>query len=199
MTDKRDALLRGVIQCVAREGVGAASTRSIAEHAGISDSHIYRFFKDRDELINAAYIETSGKVFSDVRKCIRSLQDDDQGLDFEARFRLVFHTAWRDLLDDPDVCRFLVYYYHSPNFMRYAYKTNSHQIERIVVSTAESFGSLQEAQACVNILFTQIYDFAMQVANGIREDTGQTEEEFFQILFRMRAVQQHIEKHEQQQ
>jgi len=196
MDDKRAALIRGAILCVAREGVGAASTRDIAELAGISDSHIYRFFKDRDELINTAYIETSGRLVGEINRRILSLQENNFGMDFESCFRVVFHAAWRNLLDDPEICRFLVYYYHSPNFMRSAYSEHCIQMGRLAASTMEILGGLQEANSCIFIMFTQLYDFAMQVANGIREDTGQTEEDFFQIMFQMRAVQQHIARRE---
>jgi AcrR family transcriptional regulator len=44
-------ILNGAAATINEDGVGAATTRAIADRAGVSYSSLYRFFADRDEIL----------------------------------------------------------------------------------------------------------------------------------------------------
>ena len=54
--DKRAELLRAAIERIAVEGV-AASTASIAKSAGVAEGSLFRYFADKDALLNDVYLE----------------------------------------------------------------------------------------------------------------------------------------------
>jgi AcrR family transcriptional regulator len=54
--DKRAAILRAATQTIAKEGVGA-STASIAKAASVAEGSLFRYFSDKDKLLNELYRE----------------------------------------------------------------------------------------------------------------------------------------------
>ncbi len=54
--DKRADILRAAIERIAEEGPGA-STASIAKAAGVAEGSLFRYFADKDTLLNAVYRE----------------------------------------------------------------------------------------------------------------------------------------------
>jgi AcrR family transcriptional regulator len=54
--DKRSAILQAATASIAAEGM-SASTANIAKAAGVSEGSLFRYFKDKDELVNELYRE----------------------------------------------------------------------------------------------------------------------------------------------
>ena len=54
--DKRTAILRAAIEIIAAEGVGA-STAKIAKAAAVAEGSLFRYFPDKDALLNELYLE----------------------------------------------------------------------------------------------------------------------------------------------
>jgi AcrR family transcriptional regulator len=54
--DKRAAILRAATQTIAEHGIGA-STASIAKTAGVAEGSLFRYFPDKDTLLNELYRE----------------------------------------------------------------------------------------------------------------------------------------------
>ncbi len=62
--DKREAILRATLELVAEHGFHGAPCAMIAEHAGVAAGTIYRYFENKDVLINELYGELEKKVYS---------------------------------------------------------------------------------------------------------------------------------------
>jgi AcrR family transcriptional regulator len=54
--DKRADILAAAIERIAEEGVGA-STASIADAARVAEGSLFRYFQDKDHLLNEVYVE----------------------------------------------------------------------------------------------------------------------------------------------
>lgn len=65
--DKRSAILQAATVTIAADGLGA-STASIAKAAGIGEGSLFRYFSDKDELLNELYRELK----SDMRQAMTS-------------------------------------------------------------------------------------------------------------------------------
>jgi len=63
--DKRAAILDAATETIAREGIGA-STASIAKAAGVAEGSLFRYFPDKDTLLNELYCE----IKSDMRSAM---------------------------------------------------------------------------------------------------------------------------------
>ena len=73
----RDALLAAVEALVAAEGAEAVTTTRLASATGVSVGTIYRYFRDRDALLLAAYDATVTRI---ARTCGAALEEIDPGL-----------------------------------------------------------------------------------------------------------------------
>ena len=56
---ERERLLDAAAACVARDGVVATGVAAVASEAGVSRPTVYRYFRDRDELLNATFARAS--------------------------------------------------------------------------------------------------------------------------------------------
>lgn len=62
----RERILIAAIDVMRSKGVAAATTRTIAAEAGISEALIYRYFKNKLEVLRAAVREEVGSAFTEV-------------------------------------------------------------------------------------------------------------------------------------
>ena len=58
----RPKIERAALQLFISEGVDAATTREIADHAGVSEGALYRHYKGKDELALALFMETHNRL-----------------------------------------------------------------------------------------------------------------------------------------
>jgi AcrR family transcriptional regulator len=60
--EKREKILEAALTAYARYGIHAATTRQIADIAGIGKSTIFEYFKTSDELMDAAFVHYIGQA-----------------------------------------------------------------------------------------------------------------------------------------
>ena len=181
--DKRTALLQSTVRAVAKHGMKDVSTRSISGDAGINDAYIYRFFKDKEDMLMQAYFLEHDRFLRQIGKTVEALYTGSITLPFREQCLLVFHSAWRYLIDTPNVCRFFVYYYHSPNFEKYAREGHRKQVDLIAEHIDCLFDSLEDTEDCLYALFSLLYTFALQVVNGETLDDEDTWERVSRMLY----------------
>lgn len=58
----RPKIERAALKLFVSEGVDAATTREIADHAGVSEGALYRHYKGKDELALALFMETHDRL-----------------------------------------------------------------------------------------------------------------------------------------
>jgi len=63
---RKEQLLKAVKTAAAQFGLDGATTRIISEIAGVNDAYIYRYFKDREELLAQAYKMESNELIKKV-------------------------------------------------------------------------------------------------------------------------------------
>lgn len=61
---KREAILQATLELMAENGFHDAPCSMIAERAGVAAGTIYRYFENKDVLINELYLELEGKLNS---------------------------------------------------------------------------------------------------------------------------------------
>lgn len=181
--DKRLALLQSTVRAVAKYGMKDVSTRSISGDAGVNDAYIYRYFNDKEDLLMQAYLLENDKFMRHVMRRIDLVQKQAVFQEQTERFRLVFHTAWRYLIDTPDICRFFMYYYHSPNFEKYAQEEYRKQLDMLADKIAYLFHSEEDAEHCLYALFILLNSFSLQVVNGDLLDNEETEARVFRMTY----------------
>jgi AcrR family transcriptional regulator len=182
--DKRQALLQSTVRAVAKYGMKDVSIRSISADAGVNDAYIYRYFKDKEDLLVQAYLLENDRFMRHVMRCIELVQEQaalQEGI--RDRYCIIFHTAWRYLLDTPDVCRFFMYYYHSPNFEKYAQETYKEQLDLLAGKIIRLFDCAEDARHCLYALFVLLNSCSIQVLNGELPDNAETEDRVYRMTY----------------
>jgi len=74
-TDEK--ILDAALAILAREGYGGATTRKIAEEAGINEVTLFRKFKSKENLLKEAKMLSLKRSLESMEKTFRSIEGDD--------------------------------------------------------------------------------------------------------------------------
>ncbi|CAN7314485.1 TetR family transcriptional regulator [Caballeronia sp. LjRoot29] len=111
--ERKDQIIAAALELFRQKGFANVSTRDLADHAGLSRSHIYHYFGDWDELRREAFVhfaneqlEEAGARLSDkppvdallgfIRDCLPASKDDGWGL---------WLDAWDEAMHDAELAR----------------------------------------------------------------------------------------------
>jgi len=64
--DRREAVLRAAMELVGERGFHGAPVAAIAARAGVAPGTIYRYFRDKDDLIMQTYAAVEGQILAAV-------------------------------------------------------------------------------------------------------------------------------------
>lgn len=68
----RERLLEVAARCIARNGIPATGIAHVAQEAGVSRPTVYRYFKDREELIRSVLLQAGLRLANEVQEHIRA-------------------------------------------------------------------------------------------------------------------------------
>lgn len=71
--ERREQIVAAALELFRRNGFAAVSTRDLAEHAGLSRSHVYHYFSDWKALRRAAFERFSAEQVAEVRELLAGL------------------------------------------------------------------------------------------------------------------------------
>jgi TetR/AcrR family transcriptional regulator, repressor of fatR-cypB operon len=106
--DKREAIMNAALELFAERGFHGTSVAQIADRAHVGAGTIYRYFEDKEVLVNALYQRWKREVHSYVKS----------ELPMEAPPRQLFHELWSRMIafsrKHPLVIKFLEFHHHAP-------------------------------------------------------------------------------------
>jgi AcrR family transcriptional regulator len=74
----RERLLEVAALCVARDGIAGTGIAHVALEAGVSRPTVYRYFKDREELIRSVLLQAGLRMANEVQERIRVFPEPGQ-------------------------------------------------------------------------------------------------------------------------
>lgn len=107
-TDKREAIMQAAMELIAEQGFHGTPTSQIASKAGIGVGTIYRYFKDKDELIEAIHEEVH-EMFADTFAASYNPQKP-----VRENYLATFSALVRLFIAHPFEIKFMEQYYNSP-------------------------------------------------------------------------------------
>lgn len=108
MTDKRSDILKATLQLISEHGFHGAPMSKIAEAAGVGAGTIYRYFENKEDLINELFIGLKGEISEAM------LADFDPQAGTEAIFRQVWLNTFNYCVQHPQEMIFLEQFHNSP-------------------------------------------------------------------------------------
>ncbi len=106
--DKRDEVVRAALELIAELGFHGAPMAMIAERAGVGAGTIYRYFENKDVLINELYQEIEDKVQRFILDGYR------KEAPFRARFLHLGTAMLRYFIEYPLDFRYVEQFHNSP-------------------------------------------------------------------------------------
>lgn len=106
--EKRDEIIRAALELIAEHGFHGAPMAMIAERAGVGAGTIYRYFENKDVLINALYRELEEKMYP----LLVSGYDAEHTI--RGRFIHLGTTLLHYFIDSPLDFRYLEQFHNSP-------------------------------------------------------------------------------------
>jgi len=105
---KKIAILEAALDLIAANGFHGAPTSKIAKRAGVGIGSIYRYFKDKEELIHEVFWHEAEEMTQSILK----------GHDYDAPLREQYITLssklFYYLIENPKVFAFIEQYFNSP-------------------------------------------------------------------------------------
>jgi AcrR family transcriptional regulator len=109
-TAARERLLTVAARCVARNGIAATGIAHVALEAGVSRPTVYRYFKDREELIRSVLLQAGLRLANEVQQRIRTFPDPADKVVEATLFTLqaiqdnpVLRQVWQPAMFDANV------------------------------------------------------------------------------------------------
>ena len=108
MTDKRADILKATLKLISEHGFHGTPMSKIAEQAGVGAGTIYRYFENKEALINELFLEIKARISQAMLF----------GFSEEASTEETFRKIWRNTFDfciqNPQEMFFLEQYHNSP-------------------------------------------------------------------------------------
>ena len=116
--DKREAILNAAVEVFAEKGYYGTSVPLIVKKAQVGTGTIYRYFKDKEDLVNVLYRHWKTSM-------LKAITDD---LPVELPLRALFHEVWTRFVDfaltHPAAFTFVEAHHHAPYLDRASQEVN---------------------------------------------------------------------------
>ena len=106
--DKREEVVRAALELIAEHGFHGAPMAMIAERAGVGAGTIYRYFENKDVLINELYRDLEERIFPVI------MEGFSQNEPIRERFLHLGVALLRYFIDNPLDFRYLEQFHNSP-------------------------------------------------------------------------------------
>ena len=108
ISDKREEIMQATLAIIAEQGFHASPMDEIAEKAGVAAGTIYRYFENKDVLINEVHRKLEEKINATLREGYPA------GSPIRERFFFLITELLRYFIEHPLHFRYLEQYFNSP-------------------------------------------------------------------------------------
>ncbi len=108
MMDKRTAILDAALQLISKQGFHATPVSQIAEKAQVGAGTVYRYFENKDDLLNQLYLEIKGQIHEAMNEGIT------QEMPAESLFKRLWLNVFEFDVKHPQEFSFVEQYCDSP-------------------------------------------------------------------------------------
>jgi AcrR family transcriptional regulator len=128
-SEKREDVLNATLALIAEQGFHAAPMSQIAEKAQLGVGTIYRYFKSKEELINALYLEIRTRMAQAI------LRGQDTSCPVKEQFIQYLQNLIRYLIIHPAEIQFTQQYENSP----FITETTRNEVSKIASPISDLF------------------------------------------------------------
>lgn len=182
--NRKQNLINSAVKVVATIGLEDTTTKTICAQAKLNEAYLYRSFNNKDHLLLESYLQENEKLMKLIIDEVDAQNAHIQTRSLEQRSKGVILKAWDYLTQNPDVCKFLVYYYQSSQFTKLALPEHDKWANVLLDKiNLESYTNKEYARTILYVLFNTVFSMAKQVADGRLPKTKETAEMVFDCVY----------------
>lgn len=179
--DVRSTLIEQTIKVVADEGFDKTTTKAIVGDTGINEAYIYKYFKDKYDLLTATFSALDEELYSKAMHYVSVMNMPN--VDFESRCQLFFTAVWQFLLGNREKCITYVRYYNSPYFRKYSLDEHKRRYLPLVSKFSAAFRAEANTWMILHHILETMLGFAIKVFNGELENNEDTATHVFILVY----------------
>lgn len=122
--------MEATVRSVLENGLENTTARTIGSLSGVNEVYIYRYFKNKDDLIAKTFDYADEKFLEHILESFPVMKYDS--VDYDMRCRLLFTKCWDYIMANPDWLMFYVGYYYSKSFQIYSYDDHMKRYEVLI-------------------------------------------------------------------
>lgn len=109
------SLIKSAIHTISEVGIDHATTKLLAQNAGVNEVYIYRIFGGKDGLFKEAFMYIDKDFAESVHNFLPLVYNSH--LPMRQQFKGIFDEVWKYALLDKENCLFFIRYYYSRCYM----------------------------------------------------------------------------------
>lgn len=149
--DKKTAILNATLKLITERGFHDTPMSVVAEKAGVGAGTIYRYFKNKDALINELYSQLKENMGESMK------DNDEANQPIRERFFNFWNNLYSHFINNPEEFLFLEQYANSPYISKLTKEENEKHYQYIIDIFADAMeqGSIKEMP--IELATTLIY------------------------------------------
>ena len=181
---KRQNLINSSVKVAATIGLSNTTTKTICNEAHLNEVYLYRNFNNKEHLLLESYLQENEKLMRLIVDEVDEQNKYVQTKSLKERSNAVVLKAWDYLTENPNVCKFLVYYYQSEQFTKYALSEHNKWANLLLNKlNMESYNEKEYARTILYVIFNTVFSMAKQVADNRLPNTKETAEMVFKCVY----------------
>ena len=177
----RAQLIDGAIKAVSEFGLEGLTTRNIEAACGVTDSYIYRYYENKEDLLRKAFIREDNTLISVIDHYFPVMQEEK--LIYRDRCYALWKPCWDYLVARPDVCKFYVRFYYSTYFKQFVSEEHLKMCEVVIDKMKTAFPKQTNIEMILHHILETLLGYGMKVATGEVDNTPENADIVFNILF----------------
>ena len=151
MKDKRTAILQATLEMITELGFHGTAMSKLADRAGVGAGTIYRYFKNKEDLINI--------LFRELKKDMdeATFEGYSDSLPIKLQFKLVWKNVLLYYIQHPKIFKFIEQHYYSP-FIDEETKKERTQLHQPITAFFEQFKQTKLIKNLpIDVLYALVY------------------------------------------
>lgn len=177
----RQAFIDSTIHTIAQVGIDHATTKLLANNAGLNEVYIYRIFGGKEQLFKETFTYIDKEFASTMLKIVPNVYKRE--LDVRSRFRQIFSELWKHSLQDKERCSFFIRYYYSRCYTSSVSEERKEIYAKVLSKFSTAFAYNTDTWWYFNHILDVIFSSAVKVLREEIPDNAETEEKIFSLIY----------------
>lgn len=177
----REELISRAISVVANDGFDKTTTKAIVKGTDISESYIYRFFADKEDLFRQMFNALDNELVAKATQHITVMYVEE--MDFETKCWAFYSAIWKFLLSNREKCLAFVRYYYSPYYKKHSVADHKKRYAPLVKKFGEAFRPEANTWMLLKHILNVMLDFAVRIYDGELADNDDTAKHVFVLVY----------------